>query len=77
LTVHRPIVEYRKPVVETKELSHTAIQYMESRKISLQTLNDWKVKQRTWNGKECFVFQYFDENDDLVFVSIERPKKVA
>lgn len=75
LTVHRPIVEYRKPVVETKELSHTAIQYMESRKISLQTLNDWKVKQRTWNGKECFVFQYFDENDDLVFVSYRETKK--
>lgn len=69
VTTHRPVAEYQKPNIETCDLSQEAIQYMASRKISFQTLNDWKVRQRTWNGKECYVFQYFDENNDLHFVS--------
>ena len=75
LTVHRPATEYKKPNIETQELSQAAIQYMESRKISSQTLNDWKVKQRTWNGKECYVFQYFNPDNELEFVSYREIKK--
>lgn len=75
LSVHRPVVEYRKPKIETQELSQEAVQYMESRKISLQTLNDWKVKQRTWGSKECYVFQYFNQDNELDFVSYREIKK--
>ena len=75
LTVHTPATEYKKPNIKTDELSQAAIQYMESRKISLQTLNDWKVKQRTWNGKECYVFQYFNSDNELEFVSYREIKK--
>lgn len=69
VSVHRAAIEYKKPKVETQELTSQAIKYMESRKISAQVLKDWRVKQRVWNGKECFVFQYFDENEELPFVS--------
>ncbi len=75
LTTYKPVTEYRKPNIETCDLSQEAIQYMASRKISLQTLNDWRVKQKVWNGKECFVFQYFDDNNELQFVSYREIKK--
>lgn len=75
LTVQRQQVEYKKPNVRVEELSTEAIEYMKSRKISVQTLKDWKVKQRNWNGKECYVFQYFDENNELQFVSYREIKK--
>jgi DNA primase len=75
LSVHGAIAEYKKPKIETQELSQAAIQYMKSRKISLQTLNDWKVQQRVWNGKECYVFQYFNADKELEFVSYREIKK--
>lgn len=75
LTVQRQPIEYKKPNIKTEELSHGAIQYMEKRKISAQTLKDWRVKQRIWNDKECYVFQYFDENNELQFVSYRETRK--
>ena len=75
LSMQRQATEYKKPNIETQDLAQAAVQYMESRKISAQTLKDWRVKQRTWNGKECYVFQYFDENKELQFVSYREIKK--
>jgi len=75
LSVHRPVIEYKKPNIETQELGQEAIQYMESRKVTLQTLNDWKVKQRIWNGKDCYVFQYFNPEGQLEFVSYREIRK--
>jgi len=74
--VYRPVtVTYRKPDIQVKELSQAAIDYFANRGISLQTLNDWRVKQRTWHGKEVFVFQYFDDKDELQYVSYREIKK--
>lgn len=61
--------QYKKPNVDMHELSPEAIKYMESRKISEQTLKDLRVKQRTWNGKQCYVFQYFDDKGELQHVT--------
>ncbi len=68
LSVHT-VTEYKKPQVETHDLSAEAIKYMESRGISAQTLADWKVQERSWNGKRCYVFQYWDSTDDMPYVS--------
>lgn len=68
-------VVYKKPNVHVTDLSQTAINYMKERKISFQTLSDWRVKQGTWNGKDVFVFQYFDDKDQLQFVSYREIKK--
>ncbi len=61
--------EYSKPSIQTVDLGNEAIEYMSKRKISLQTLKDWKVEQRLWNGKDVYVFNYYDEYSDLRFVS--------
>ena len=74
LTVHTPRM-YKKPLIKTADLSQEALDYMNNRKITVQTLRDWQVKQRDWNGKPCFVFQYFDENKELQFVSYREIKK--
>lgn len=52
---------YVLPNIQVKELSPEAINYMAKRKIDKQTLDDWRVKQRNWSGKECYVFQYFED----------------
>ncbi|MFA5880584.1 MAG: bifunctional DNA primase/helicase [Eubacteriales bacterium] len=74
MTVHNQVREFRKPVIKTDELTPEAIRYMQSRKISAQTLRDWQVKQRVWNGRPCFVFQYFDQNNNLPFISYREIK---
>ena len=62
------ISKYVLPNIQTNELSTEAIKYMKKRKITEGTLQNWKVKERTWNGKQVYVFQYF-WNDVLRFVS--------
>ena len=42
---------------------------MAKRKITEETLKFWRVKQHDWKGQEVYVFQYFDEQDKLIFVS--------
>lgn len=61
--------EYKIPKVDINELTDPFIQYMKQRKINLDTLNHWKVKQRNWNGQEVYVFQYFNEKNILEYVS--------
>jgi twinkle protein len=71
--------EYKKPQITTSELSKEAIEYMSFRKISEQTLKDWKVTQKNWNGKECYVFSYYNTDNELEYVSyreIGKGKKV-
>lgn len=58
-----------KPNIKTDELSEKALKYMEKRKINKKTLDHWKVLERNWNGNNVYVFQYFDENNELVYVS--------
>jgi DNA primase (bacterial type) len=69
LSVQIPVIEYKKPNIKTASLSKNAIDYMALRKISLKTLQDWKVVEKEHNGRLHFVFQYFDENNELQFVS--------
>lgn len=70
MAIRKPITPtYKKPNIQAAELSQAAIDYMASRGISFQTLKDWGVKQRNWNSKECYVFQYFDDKNELQFVS--------
>lgn len=61
--------EYVKPRIDTRELSQPFIDYMAKRKIEKATLDFWKVRERTWNGKPVYVFQYFNDNNDLEYVS--------
>ena len=61
--------KYVLPKIDTRELSEPLIEYMEKRKISKETLDAWKVKEREWNGQSVYVFQYFDENGKLIYVS--------
>lgn len=61
--------EYAKPKIETEELTKPFIEYMEQRKITEQTLKEWRVKQSKWNKESVYVFQYFDEKDRLIYVS--------
>ena len=60
--------DYAIPNIQMQELSQQAIDFMAIRKITKQTLEDWKVKQHNWNGKEVYVFQYFEGNK-LVYVT--------
>lgn len=60
---------YNKPNIQTTELSNKAIEYMEKRKITKDTLDAWDVKQRNWNGKEVYVFQYYNDKNELEYVS--------
>lgn len=74
MRAYKPIT-YKKPNIETTDLSQTAIDYMAERGISLQTLNDWRVKQGIWKGMDVFVFQYFDDKNELQYVSYREIKK--
>lgn len=60
---------YELPDIEMNELSDLAVEYMAKRKIIKTTLDAWGVKERNWNGKPVYVFQYFDDKDVLRFVS--------
>lgn len=75
LSMNKAPITYRKPNIATDELSPEAIAYMADRKISEQTLKDWRVRQRVWNGNPCFVFQYFDDKNELQFISYREVKK--
>lgn len=61
--------KYVLPKIDTRELSEPLIEYMGKRKISKETLDAWKVQEREWNGQSVYVFQYFDENGKLIYVS--------
>jgi len=61
--------EYVLPNIKTKELTKPFIDYMAQRKITKETLNEWRVKQTSWGGSQVYVFQYFDENEKLIYVS--------
>lgn len=67
--------QFVKPNIEIKELSQEAIDYMKIRKISVETLNQFKVKERIWNNKKVYVFQYFNENAELEYVSYRKVGK--
>lgn len=61
--------KYILPNIKTRELSQQAIGYMAKRKITKETLDAWRVKEREWNGQPVYVFQYFDETEKLIYVS--------
>lgn len=66
--------QYVKPKLEMKDLSEEAIKYMMDRKISKETLEQWKVKECVRFGQKTFVFQYF-RNDELIYVSYRKVGK--
>jgi len=59
---------YKTPDIITTELSDIAVNYMAKRKITKETLDQWNVKQGKFNGKDVYVFQYFDKKK-LIYVS--------
>lgn len=61
--------KYSLPQIEVKELSKPFIDYMNKRKITKETLEYWRVKERNWNGKDVYVFQYFNGKGKLEYVS--------
>ncbi|MCM8710514.1 toprim domain-containing protein [Clostridium sp. SYSU_GA19001] len=63
---------YKKPNIKTNELSDAAIKYAYLRKISLTTLKAFKITQKDNN----YVFPYYDENNELVFVKYRPIGKV-
>lgn len=60
---------YVKPNIKMKELTDPFIDYMKVRGINKDTLDEWKVKQHNWCGKDVYVFQYFNEKKELEYVS--------
>ena len=73
-TINRVVkIEKVLPKIQMQELSQQAIDLMAVRKITKQTLDDWKVKQSNWNGSEVYVYQYFD-NGILKHVSYREIK---
>lgn len=82
----KPIIKkaaFKLPIIpanELKELTEPLLAYMAKRKITKDTLDFWRVKQRLWGAygeqkTERYVFQYFDEKDKLVFVTYREAKK--
>lgn len=61
--------EYQLPKIQTRPLSENAITYMSLRKIIKETLEFWKVEERTWNNQDVYVFNYYDDKNKLVYVS--------
>ena len=61
--------EFLKPRIKMNELSEEAIKQMEDRGIKKKTLDELKVKERIWNNKKVYVFQYFNEENELEYVS--------
>ncbi len=66
---------YMKPNIETRELSKPLVDYMRKRKITKETLEAWRVVEREWKEKKVYVFQYFNENNELEHVSYREPGK--
>jgi twinkle protein len=67
--------EFVKPKIGMNELSQAAIDYMGKRKITKETLEAWKVKERKWGGMNVYVFQYFNSNNELEYVSYRKVGK--
>ena len=70
--IYRPVKEYKKPQVKSSTLSKITIEYAALRKISQKTLDDWGIQEKDGN----FVFRYFDENNQLVFVKYRPARKI-
>lgn len=60
---------YDLPNIEVRELTKPFIDYMEQRGITKETLDHWKVKQRHWSKQEVYVFQYFNGDGKLEYVT--------
>lgn len=61
--------EFNLPKIKTIELQKPFIDYMAKRKITEETLKFWQVKQYNWNNQDVYVFQYFNEKNELIYVS--------
>ena len=70
--IYKPVKQYKKPQIKTSKLSQKAIKYAQLRKITEKTLEDWKVTEKNGN----FVFNYYDENNELVFVKYRPARKI-
>ena len=64
---------YVKPKIKTWPLSQEAIEYMDKRKIKKETLAEWHVVEGLNHKKKpSYVFQYWDDKGDLLFVSYRK-----
>lgn len=64
-----PVVDFVRPSMKLDDLTPPFYEYMEKRKITKETLDFWKVRQRRWNNNDVYVFQYFDDKNQLIYVS--------
>ena len=60
---------YVKPKIETTPMSTQFIGYMVNRKIKAETLEAWRVREGTWGNQQVYVFQYFNESEEMDHVS--------
>jgi len=54
---------YSLPDISFRPLSQEAIDLMGIRKITKETLEDWGVAERTWNGSNVYVFPYYRDKE--------------
>lgn len=72
MEIYRPVKNYKKPILTSNSLPEDVINYAALRKISKQTLEDWKVLGKDGN----VIHQYFDENNELVFLKYRPARKL-
>lgn len=66
---------YDLPNVQTRPLSQKAIDLMAVRKITANTLEEWDVRESTWNGSDVYVFPYSrDSEQDPTHVTYREVK---
>lgn len=58
-----------KPELATTGLSDKFKDYLHLRKLNDATIADFKLVQGNYNNNQVYVFQYFDENNDLPYIS--------
>ena len=70
-----PKPQYSKPNIKMKDLDNSLLEYMGKRKITQQTLIEWNVRQGTFLSKDVYVFQYFNDKKEMIYVSYREPGK--
>ena len=67
---------YVLPVIKARELSQEGIDLMAVRKITKETLEEWRVSESTWNGSRVYVFPYWrDAKESIVHITYREIKE--
>lgn len=77
--------QYIKPTISTEALNSKMVQHFEERGISKATLEYWRVKSAInnfrvdkdkWDKRKCFVFECYDDNNELIHSSYRTSNKL-